>query len=103
MLTERILVVDSNPVSRKLLVEAVTELGYEVLQAASASEALERSGTSCPDLVLVDVHKNGAGIERLDLLRDLRSRHPELPSIAVASEDAVHAIVPTMRCGANDV
>ena len=84
MLTERILVVDSNPVSRKLLVEAVTELGYEVLQAASASEALECSGTSCPDLVLVDVHKNGAGIEGLDLVRDLRSRHPELPSMQLA-------------------
>jgi two-component system response regulator HydG len=103
MLTERILVVDPNPVSRKLLVEAVTELGYEVLQAATASEALECSGTACPDLVLVDIHRNGAGVEGLDLVRDLRSRHPELASIAVAAEDAVDTAVQAMRSGANDV
>jgi two-component system response regulator HydG len=103
MVTERILVVDKDPLSRKCLVEAVSELGYVVSQAASASEALESTGTSCPDLVLIDVQKNHAGIDGIDLVRDLRTRHPELPSIAVAAEDAVDAAVQAMRCGANDV
>jgi len=103
MLTERILVVDGDPLSRKCLVEAITELGYDVLQAASAGEALERTGTSSPDLVLVDVLRNGNGIDGLDLVRELRTRHPELPSIAVAAEGAVDAAVQAVRSGANDV
>lgn len=103
MITERILVVDDDPLSRKCLVEAVSELGYEVLQAASPGEAIERAGSSSPDLVLVDVHKNGAANDGVGLLKDLRSRHPELPSIAVAAENAVESATQALRAGASDV
>jgi DNA-binding NtrC family response regulator len=103
MSTERILVVDDDPLSLKCLVEAVAELGYDVLQAATAAEALERTGASSPDVVMIDVHKNGSGLDGIDLVRGLRARYPEMLSIAVAAEDAVESAVQAMRSGAADV
>ena len=101
MPTERILVVAPDPLSRKCLVEAMAELGYDVLHAATVAEALERTGTASPDLVMVDVHKNGTGSDGVDLVRDLRARFPEMPSIAIG--DGADSAVQAMRCGASDV
>jgi two-component system response regulator HydG len=103
MITERVLVVDSDAASRKLLVEALSELGYETLQAASEREALDVAASACPDLVLVDVRRNGAGHDTHALVRDLRARHPELPSIAITAEEAVDSAVQAVRSGASDV
>jgi len=103
MSIERILVVDDDPLGRKCLVEAIAELGYEVSQAATASDALERAGASSPDVVLIDVHKNGSTLDGIEFVRGVKARHPELPLIAVAAEDSVEAAVQAMHHGANDV
>jgi DNA-binding NtrC family response regulator len=103
MSIERILVVDDDPVGRKVLVEAITELGYDVHQASNATDAFDRTGTAMPDVVLIDVHKNGSSLDGIDLVRGIRARFPEMPLIAVAAEDSVESAVQAMHHGANDV
>src|SRR5262245_39795517 len=103
MSIERILVVDDDSIGRKFLVEAITELGYDVTQATTAAEALEQAGTHSPDVVLVDIHKNGSSLGGIEFVRGIRARHPEMPLIAVAAEDSVEAAVQAMHHGANDV
>jgi DNA-binding NtrC family response regulator len=103
MSIERILVVDDDPLGRKCLVEAILELGYEVSQAANSAEALERAGATTPDVVLIDVHKNGGSLDGIDFVRGLKARFPEMPLIAVAAEDSVEPAVQAMHHGANDV
>jgi len=103
MSIERILVVDDDPLGRKYLVEAIAELGYEVAQAATAADAFDRAGASSPDVVLIDVHKNGSTLDGIEFVRGVKARFPELPLIAVAAEDSVEAAVQAMHHGASDV
>jgi len=103
MTTERILVVDTDLSSRTCLAEAVSELGYEVVQAGTASEALERASSTVPDLVLIDIQRNGKAGEGTELLRTLRARYPEMPTVAVAGEEASDSKVQALRSGASDI
>ena len=51
----RILVVDDEPQIRKFLRISLTAHGYEVIEAARGEEAVARSATESPDLVILDL------------------------------------------------
>ncbi len=75
-----ILLAEDNPVERKLLGIRLTQMGYQVVAVADGVEALERTRTQRPDLVVSDVL-----MPRLDgfrLCRTLR-RDPELGAVPV--------------------
>ncbi|MEJ2691610.1 MAG: response regulator [Candidatus Thiodiazotropha sp.] len=55
MTYKQILIVDDNPLSRKLLNEMLRAEGFSVLVAASGGEALETIAKQRPDIVLLDV------------------------------------------------
>ncbi len=50
-----LLVVDDQPTQRQMLVGLLLPLGFEVREAASGSECLERVLDQCPDAVLLDI------------------------------------------------
>jgi DNA-binding response OmpR family regulator len=52
--TTRVLVADDNAVDRKLLSTIVRKAGYEVIDAVSGTDALEKYYSERPDLVLLD-------------------------------------------------
>jgi CheY-like chemotaxis protein len=52
---ETILVVEDNPEIRAMVVNQLSELGYQVLQAENAMDALERLGTAAVDLMFTDM------------------------------------------------
>lgn len=54
-MTANILVVDDNPLSRKLLTDMLSVEGYLVRCAASGAEALTLIGAEPPDLILLDI------------------------------------------------
>lgn len=51
----KILAVDDNPINLKLIRRALVNSDYEILSAESGKQALEISGNSIPDLILLDV------------------------------------------------
>jgi CheY-like chemotaxis protein len=65
-----IVVVDDEPDVREVLAEYLEIKGFDVRQAASGEEALEKVGESCPDVVLLDLGLPGlSGIETLRRLK----------------------------------
>jgi DNA-binding response OmpR family regulator len=51
----RILIVDDDPAIRGLLVELLTDEGYDTLEAANGMEAVALAQHAAPDLVLMDL------------------------------------------------
>jgi CheY-like chemotaxis protein len=77
------LLVDDEDLVRMSTADILADLGYEVVEATSAEEALRLLGGGLvPDLVVTD-HLM-PGLTGLDLARELQSRHPEMPVLIVS-------------------
>jgi PAS domain S-box-containing protein len=77
---EHVLLVEDDPVVRLLMAEALTELGYRLLQAGNGREALKILESGVPvDLLLTDVGLPGmSGKQLADEARRLRADLPVL-------------------------
>jgi DNA-binding NarL/FixJ family response regulator len=84
----RILIVDDHPVVRQGLVHILfLEEDLEVCaEAASIEEAIELVEQTDPDLVLTDLSFPG-GRSGLELVKDLKSLHEDLPVIVMSMHD----------------
>ncbi|ORJ62891.1 response regulator transcription factor [Geothermobacter hydrogeniphilus] len=84
---QTILVVEDEPAVRELEANALTRLGYQVLQAASAEEGYGLAKQRQPDLIILDVMFQGK--DGFALARKLHSldetRH--IPIIFVTARD----------------
>jgi CheY-like chemotaxis protein len=54
-MSPRILVVEDNPITRKLLRVTLQSAGYAVSEAADGAAAVARAAEAMPDLVLLDL------------------------------------------------
>jgi signal transduction histidine kinase/DNA-binding response OmpR family regulator len=97
-----ILVVDDDPISRKILSESLSILDLHVDTANNGIEALENLGGAKYDLVLLDVMM--PGLTGYDLLRRIRSKQSpeELPVILVTAKSQLDDIHAGFKAGAND-
>ncbi len=97
-----ILVVDDDAQIREVLTEHLSSLGYGIIQAASAEEALQRLEETTPDVVLTDVHMRGmSGIELCAKLK--RDQHFQLmPVIILTGQSDLKARVAGLAAGADD-
>ena len=75
----RILVVDDEPVARKLLVRGLEH--YIVSEAAHGKQALEVIAAESPNLVVTDIQM--PEMDGVALLKSLRAVHPKMPVLAV--------------------
>ena len=95
-----VLVVDDEPPIRKLLRMGLSTQGYGVLEAPDARTALVQLGRETVDLVILDL-----GLPDMrghDLLRALRTTHPDLPVVVLSSRDDEGGKVEALDLGAND-
>src|SRR5258708_8810539 len=98
----RILVVDDDPQIRRVMRLTLTAQGYEVSDAKSGEEALERLNSENYDLVLLDM--NMPGIGGIKVCRTLRrGRHGfELAIIMLTVRDTEKDKVDALDAGADD-
>lgn len=81
----RILVIDDDRESRMVLVNLLEPLGFEVFQAGSGEEALEKTPEINPDLIFMDLIMPGIdGIEATKRIRRLHGFR-KVPVIAVSA------------------
>jgi CheY-like chemotaxis protein len=93
------LLVDDEPLVRASTAHMLGELGYDVVEAASADEALRliEAGVNC-DLVVTD-HLM-PGMTGAELAREIRYRQPELPVLIIsgyAEEHGIEADLPRLN------
>src|SRR5262245_15558128 len=94
----RILVVDDDRVTRRLLQSVLEQAGYAVTTAANGTEALahaRRTGDDAPDLILLDVWM--PGMSGLDVLGTMRTEglHPKV--VVMTSDDTPDTLLKALR------
>jgi DNA-binding NtrC family response regulator len=102
-MTQTILIVDDDPVQRRLLEAAITRSGMHVVTAPGGGPALdlvlgprgEQISLVLLDLVMPDM-------DGLTVLAKLRATHADLPVIVLTAKGGIDSAVEAMRAGAND-
>jgi two-component system response regulator AtoC len=96
----RILYVEDDPASGRLVQSIAETAGYEVDVVTTGSEFLSSLTTNKPDLLLVDLHLPDAS--GLELLAKARLRLPESPVIVLTASNAIEDAVKALKGGATD-
>src|SRR5262245_64480176 len=92
-----ILVVDDEQLIRWSLASRLTDEGYQVVEAQTAHEAVTRAREGV-DLVLLDYKlPDGDG---LDVLKEIKSTHPDTLVILLTAHSSVELAVASMKQGA---
>jgi putative two-component system response regulator len=97
-----ILVVEDEPHIREVLSQLLGTLGYRLLMAASAEQALDALNVVSPDLVLTDVHLGAmSGIELCARLK-ADPRYELMPVVILTAVGDLEARVAGLAAGADD-
>ena len=95
----KILVVDDEPQIRRVMKVTLGGQGYEIFDARSGEEALERFRECLPDLVLLDLNMPGMG--GLETCRQLRTGS-DVPIIILTVRNTEDEKVQALDAGADD-
>src|SRR4051794_11474316 len=99
-MTRKLLVVDDDEASCRLVRAIFTPEGFEVSAAHDGNTGLERAQLEEPDVVILDLHlPERDGIE---VLAQLRKTNPLLPVIMLTAHVDVKTAVRATRLGAFD-
>jgi DNA-binding NtrC family response regulator len=102
-MAQTILIVDDDPVQRRLLEAAISRSGMTVVTAPGGGPALDLVGGPRGDqiaLMLLDLVM--PDMDGLEVLAKLRVNHPNLPVIVLTAKGGIDSAVEAMRAGAND-
>jgi DNA-binding response OmpR family regulator len=95
----KILVVDDEDRSLRLLEAMLAPEGYEVVLAQSGEEGLEKIRDACPDIVLLDIMM--PGMNGYEVLRILRQQS-NIPVIMLTAKSEVISVRDSLALGADD-
>jgi two-component system NtrC family response regulator len=95
-----ILLVEDVPQQRRILSGFLKKSGYEVGEAANATEALHIAGDRHVDLLLTDLRLEG--LDGIDILDRIRREQPDLQAIVLTAYGTADDAVRAMKAGAYD-
>ncbi len=96
----KVLVVDDEPSSRQLCLEALEGLGYEMQAVDSPSGALPFLEDGQADIVVADVRMPGGS--GLDLLRIIKEKYPSVDVLMMTGFGSIPEAVEAVKLGAYD-
>lgn len=96
----RILIVDAEPQSMRLLRTALGKEGYRTTEAGTAAEALAAASARKPDLILLELDLPDA--DGTDLIKSLREQWCHRPILVVSARDREDDKVQALDRGADD-
>jgi two-component system response regulator (stage 0 sporulation protein F) len=77
------MVIDDQPGVRRLICEALKQVGYSLCVATEGREALEKIASEAPDLVILDIKM--PGMSGVEFLKELRRRSIVTPVIIITA------------------
>jgi two-component system, NtrC family, response regulator AtoC len=99
-LSERILIVEDEENLRFVVAETLKRSGYEVEEAGSAEEGLEKIERQSPDLVIMDIRL--PGISGLEAMGRVKAIDPNLPILVVTAFGSKEVALEAVKKGAYD-
>ena len=96
--TIKVMLVDDQTEVRSMLVEVLTCLGYQALEASNSNEALELLSSQRPDIALIDV--NIPGIDGLQLQEYFKKESTPIPVILMSGSTDSEMMKKGMEAGA---
>jgi len=100
--TRKVLVVDDNRMYREAIRRNLEFVDYEVLEAENLSTALEEIRKRHPQVVITDLDMTHR-TEGLDLIREVKVRHPLIPVILVSAVGGFEEGALARELGATEV
>lgn len=97
----RVLIVDDDPDVRELYSVALSEAGFDILQAADGVGAIAAYHANSPDLVLLDIGLGAGSIDGLEVCRRLRAV-TDTPIVLLTSRDEEIDQLTGLHVGADD-
>ncbi len=99
-MAKKILVIDNDPVSSKLMQYALTKSGYEVLVVYDGSDGLKKAVEQRPALVILNVML--PGMDGLEVCHRLRMDGDGLPIVMIAEKMREADRANGFKLGANE-
>ena len=96
----RILVVDDELGIRRAVGAQMEDEGYEVVLAASGSEAIVKFRQAPADLVITDLKMDG--VDGLEVLAQIKRERPETEVMMMTAHGSMETAIAAMRAGAYD-
>lgn len=100
MNSAHILVIDDEKNVRFTVIHALQNEGYSVDSAASGVDGLQKASSTEYDLLLVDLRM--PGMTGVEMLRELRRQHSELPAVIITAYGIPQQLVEAAELGAID-
>ena len=87
--TKHILIIDDDPITRRLFGSLLGRAGYEVIYAKNGDEGREMARRLHPDLILLDINMPGTdGYKTADLIKNEKnSPAADIPLVSLTNED----------------
>jgi two-component system, NtrC family, nitrogen regulation response regulator NtrX len=97
-----ILIVDDEADIRELIAGILQDEGFETRLAHNSDAALAEVVHRRPSLIVLDIWLQGSKLDGLDLLREIKSHHPELPIVIISGHGNIETAVSAIKRGAYD-
>jgi two-component system nitrogen regulation response regulator NtrX len=97
-----ILIVDDEADIRMLIAGILEDEGMKTREAADADQALAAIGARRPSLVILDIWLQGSRLDGLEILREFKRDHPNLPVVMISGHGNIETAVAAIKQGAYD-
>ena len=101
-MSKDILVVDDEDDIRSLIHGILEDEGYQVREAANASQALKAVESKEPDLVILDIWLQDSDKDGLEILKTIKANNHILPVLMISGHGTIETAVTAIKDGAYD-